>query len=88
MTAPTPPVWSAGWKRMGKHPIGLVTTWVARTFTVETARASVDTVADVLTAVATPGTSAIPESEWFDMYIQSVGSQLKLRSTTPLDISP
>ena len=71
---------------MGLHPLGMNTTWVARTFTVETARAGVEVVADLLTAAFNPGTSPFESAEWDAQRCKYVGKKLRNRRTTPLDV--
>lgn len=82
--------YAAEFEEMGPHPIGRTTTWVARTFVVEAADASVDTVADVITAATNPGLSLIPQATWWAARNKSVGAALKARATAklPLDLVP
>ncbi len=77
-------------EELGPHPIGLKSTWVARTFTSEAASACVDAVADLITATTRIGRSPIPEAEWWAIYCQDVGKKLRSRhvGTVPLDITP
>jgi hypothetical protein len=78
--------YAATFEGLGPHPLGIPTTWVARTFTVETAASCVDAFADLVTAVANPGTSAIPQAEWWASRNKFVGKALKARATAPLPL--
>jgi hypothetical protein len=73
---------------VGPHPLGMTTTWVARTFTIEAARKSVDTVADFVTAAFNPGLSEVKSAESWAHYCRHVGKRLRGRSTIPIDIVP
>lgn len=75
-------------ERMAPHPLGVDSTWVARTFTVEAAREAVDVVADLVTAAFNPGTSPIDAAEWEAIRCRFVGKKLRNRSTIPLDVVP
>lgn len=82
--------YSATFEEMGPHPLGIDTTWVARTFTVEAARECVDTIADLLAAMTHPGTSPEQEAEWWASRNRYVGKQLRGRvlGMLPLDLVP
>jgi hypothetical protein len=75
-------------EQMGPHPLGMATTWVARTFTVEAARESVGTLADLVSAAVKPGTSPVKEAEWWASYCRNVGKAIRNREKVPLDVVP
>jgi hypothetical protein len=75
-------------EQMGAHPLGMPTTWVARTFTVEAARLSIDTVADLITAALDRGTSPVKKAEWWALYCRGVGESIRMRKKVPLDVVP
>ena len=76
-------------EQLGPHPIeGLTTNWVMRTYTCEAAYAAVETLADVVSAALTPGSSSIPEAEWFAKRHQGVGGAIRDRSEVPVDVTP
>lgn len=82
--------YSASFEALGPHPLGMDTTWVARTFTVETATSCVDALSDLLTAITNPGVGAVPAAEWWASRNKNVGKKLKARSAAslPLDLVP
>jgi hypothetical protein len=75
-------------EQIGPHPLGMPTTWVARSFTVEAAALSVNTVADLIDASFTPGSSHVKSAEYWAHYCRFVGKKLRNRSKVPLDIVP
>ena len=71
---------------LGAHPLGIQTTWVARTFTVEGARAGIDTFATVLSALTKPGWSEDQRARWWASRVRATAKKLQARHDEPLPL--
>jgi hypothetical protein len=82
--------YKSAFEEQGPHPLGIRTTWVARTFTVEAATQSVDTLTEVLAVATNPGTSTVARAEWWADRNRVVVKRLRGRAfmRPPFDLVP